>query len=414
MTTAVLAVILAVGPSAASDNTNENAPGLPPGHPKVRQGTAPPGAEELIKQLDATQDLKQRKKSFEVAIALGKLYYAQARYPEAIEYLTQATQKAEPTRAFVLEQRKGIGTQVAGSAESAGCPAGDQGTMETLTSVARDLRKRGKRKEALACARAALQPGLEAEELRGNALFLTGDPKTALAAYERVLAVAERPSALYARAMVLFDSRGEDLKALRQAKDDLGRFLRLEPTGPKAAQAKKTLTRTEAAVASGGLPALVRKRASRPAVAELAPAKTTGEGDQIAPLTPEMIQAVQNTERTPELQQGLAKLVEEGEDHLAHRRYQEALDAYKRVIPFQPDNGRAKAGMAWSLIGLRRQPMADRVWSVAVSADPAAVDKLGDLLAARGDKEEARAVWTKLGETAPSYADSSGLRRKLK
>jgi predicted negative regulator of RcsB-dependent stress response len=58
--------------------------------------------------------------------------------------------------------------------------------------------------------------------------------------------------------------------------------------------------------------------------------------------------------------------------------------------------------------------MADRVWSVAVSADPAAVDKLGDTLAAKGDKAGAKALWSKLAETAPSYADSSSMGAKLR
>ena len=135
---------------------------------------------------------------------------------------------------------------------------------------------------------------------------------------------------------------------------------------------------------------------------------------QLPPLSPEVVESIKNTERTPELQQGLAKLVDEGEEHLAHQRYQEALDAYKRVVPFQPENGRAKAGMAWALVGLQRQPMADRVWSVAVEADPAAVEKLGDALASKGDKAGAKALWKKLSESSPSYAQRAGLSAKLK
>ncbi|HME91925.1 MAG TPA: hypothetical protein VKE49_10910, partial [Myxococcaceae bacterium] len=226
--------------------------------------------------------------------------------------------------------------------------------------------------------------------------------------------------------------------------EDFAAFLRLYPSSPRAEEAKKLLARTEEAIAAGGQDRLAQKRASERKTATVAanppanappggsataaaptnsrapgsangtaPAPTASSG-QPTPLTPEMIEAVRNTERTPELQQGLAKLVEEGEDHLAHGRYQEALDAYKRVVPFQPENGRAKAGMAWSLVRLNRQPMADRVWSVAVSGDPAAVDKLGDALAAKGDKAGAKALWAKLAEAAPTYADSSGIRAKLR
>jgi tetratricopeptide (TPR) repeat protein len=122
--------------------------------------------------------------------------------------------------------------------------------------------------------------------------------------------------------------------------------------------------------------------------------------------------AVRNTEKTPELMQGMQKLIEEGESDLAQGRYQEALDAYKRVVPFQPDNGRAKAGMAWALVGLGR-PMADRVWTVAVQADPSAVDKLGDTLKSKGDEKGAKGVWQKLSASDPNYAQRAGLAQKL-
>jgi hypothetical protein len=62
---------------------------------------------------------------------------------------------------------------------------------------------------------------------------------------------------------------------------------------------------------------------------------------------------------------------------------------------------------------MNRQPMADRVWQVAVNADPAAVDKLGDALKAKGDAAGAKALWTKLAQTAPAYASQSGLQGKL-
>ena len=136
--------------------------------------------------------------------------------------------------------------------------------------------------------------------------------------------------------------------------------------------------------------------------------------DGLPQLTPDMVDAVKNTELTPEVVQGLGKLVEEGEEHLAHARFQEALDAYKRVVPFQPDNGRAKAGMAWALVGLNRQPMADRIWGVAVQSDAAAVDHLGDTLQAKGDGASAQALWKKLAQTSPPYAAASGLPKKIR
>jgi TolA-binding protein len=54
--------------------------------------------------------------------------------------------------------------------------------------------------------------------------------------------------------------------------------------------------------------------------------------------------------------------------------------------------------------------MADNVWNVAAQT-PDAIVELGDSLKAKGDEEGARAVWTRLKETVPSYA--SKLEGKL-
>ena len=403
-------------PPSPAPSGESKAADLPPGHPQVRPGNAAPTADQILKQLDATPDLKKREKTFEVASALGKLYYSHARYAEAAEYLGQATQKAESARAlYVAQHPRAAGT---GSAPDGACGSIAEKTLEVQTTAARQMAQKGNASGALSCLRAALEPELEVEELRANALFLTGNSPGALAGFERALAISgDRVYGLYGRALVLFDSRGDDLKALQKVKEDLTHFLRLEPTGEKADYARKLLARTDEAISAGGITKLVQKKdaelkAAPTRVASRPPAPAANQ--QLPAVSPEIVESIKNTERTPELQAGLAKLVEEGEDHLAHGKYQDALDAYKRVVPFQPDNGRAKAGMAWAMVGLQRQPMADRIWSVAVGGDPAAVDKLGDVLAAKGDKAGAKALWKKLAETAPTYAQSSGLSAKLK
>ncbi|HEX4803776.1 MAG TPA: hypothetical protein VFV14_09700 [Myxococcaceae bacterium] len=387
---------------------------LPPDHPQVRPGRSAPSADQILKQLDSTPQLKQREKTFEIAAAVGKLYYAHARYADAAEYLGQADKKAEPARALYLEQRKRAGAVK--PAREAACGSLEQSTMDARTSAARQLASKGNATAAAECARAALEPALEIEELRGNALFLSGDSAGALASYQRALAIlADRPNALYGRASVLFDSKGDDVNALRQARDDWSRFVRLEPDDARAAYVRRLIGRADAAISAGGLTKLARSDAERkPITTAMNRPAPPAANQQLPPLSPEVVESIKNTERTPELQQGLAKLVDEGEEHLAHQRYQEALDAYKRVVPFQPENGRAKAGMAWALVGLQRQPMADRVWSVAVEADPAAVEKLGDALASKGDKAGAKGLWKKLSESSPSYAQRSGLSAKLK
>lgn len=392
-------------------------PAMPPGHPPMRGGAAP-SADELLQRLDGQSDLKAREKTFEVAAALGKLYYGNARYADAAVFLGQASDKAEGARKLYREQRKKLGS---GSPVAvAGCEEGT--ALEALAKKAQERAAAGDAAGAVACGLGAMQQALEVDELRGNALVLSGDVKGGIQQFDRILQVdGKREAALYGRAMAVMETRGEDVAALKGAKADLEALLTATPASPKAEWARRVKDRVDQAIAAGGMSKLLAKEAqdrkakgpvkAPPFMAMAAPpAPAAGAA---APLTKEQMEAVANTPRTPELEQGLAKLVEEGEEHLARGRYQEALDGYKRVVPFQPENGRAKAGMGWAMVQLNRQPMADRVWMVAVSSDPAAVDKLGDALNAKGDGKGAKALWAKLKESAPQYAAQSGLQKKL-
>jgi tetratricopeptide (TPR) repeat protein len=388
---------------------------LPTGHPPVKEGASARTADELLKRLDATPNLKERVKTFEIAASIGKLYYGSARYSDAAVYLGEAEKLAEPARALFLKQRKMLAKKGMPTLEAARCETSPNSPLSAQLEKSKRRADGGELAAATRCLLASLEPVLEVSELRAKALFLAEDAKGALATYERVLGVSEdRPESLYGHAGALFDTQGDNVPALRRAKAEWERYLRLDPKSVKTGQVQKLIRRCDEAIAAGGLTAFARSHASkattRLADAAKPPASATGEG--IAPVTPDMIQAIKNTERTPELESGLSKLIDEGEEHLARGRYQEALDAYKRVVPFQPDNGRAKAGMAWALVGLNK-PTADRIWSVAVSADPAAVDKLGDTLTAKGNKADAKALWTKLATTDPAYAERAKLSKKV-
>src|SRR5262249_47011717 len=282
-----------------------------------------PSADEILKQLDSTPQLKQREKTFEIASAVGKLYYAHARYADAAEYLGQADKKAEPTRAVYLEQRKRAGAL--GPGRDAGGGTLEQSTMDARTAAARQLASKGNAGAATECARAALEPALEIEELRGNALFLDGDSGEALASYQRALAIfADRPNALYGRASVLFDSKGDDVTALRQARDDWSRFVRLKPDDARVPYVRKLIGQADAAISVGGLTKWARKGDAerKPITTAMDRPAPPAANQQLPPLSSEVVESIKNTERTPELQQGLAKLVDEGEEHLAHQRYQ--------------------------------------------------------------------------------------------
>jgi tetratricopeptide (TPR) repeat protein len=386
--------------------------GLPPGHPSISGGKAAPSARDILQQLDATPDLKTRAKPFEVAASVGKLYFTQARYLDAEVYLRQALDGAAPLRALYLAEHRRV-TGKLPDAQAAGCPPEASATLGALAARAQERAKASDHATAAACALQALEPALEAGALLGNALFLGHDTPGALVAYGWVLEVdALQPLALYGRAGVRFDSRPDDMAALRSVKKDLTAFLAQWPNLPQSPEAKALLARTEVLLRAGGL---AKAEAARPKVAPQSEVAALPPGPNEAPpaLSADTVEAIRSTERTPELQKGLAELVQQGEEALSKGQYQAALDAYRRVVPFEPENGRAKAGMAWALVGLNRQPMADRVWSVAVQSDPQAVETLGDTLLQKGNAQGARALWAKLAETAPAYADKANLKKKL-
>ncbi|MCY1020487.1 tetratricopeptide repeat protein [Pyxidicoccus sp. MSG2] len=385
---------------------------LPEGHPPMSgTGRAPPSADELLRQLDSTEGLRDREKTFEIASSLGRLYYVNGRNTDAVIYLLQAEARARPARDLFLAQRKKLGKAAVPSSAAAGCGFSAGTSVEDMTAAAQERAKKGDTAGAAACARAALAPVLDVEMMRANALFLSGDLDGALAAYAAVLEVEPtHEEALYSRSALLFETKGEDVAALKQARAGFDAMVAAHPDSQRAPMAKRMSTLAEETVKAGGRKKLLASRAEdrriRLSQAAAAPA------DAPRPLSQEAIDAVQNTERTPELEQGLAKLVDEGEEHLSKGRYQEALANYTRVVPFQPENGRAKAGMAWALVGLGR-PMAARVWGVAVQADPAAVEKLGDTLKSKGDEKGAKALWEKLAADAPNYPNKAALQAKL-
>ncbi len=393
---------------------------LPSGHPAVgTAATAPeaqPSEQELLKQLDAAKGLKESEKPYEVSGALGKLYYGRARYKDAADFLDQAVRAAEPTRTFYLEQRrKALAAKKPLPNSVAGCERTESATLSSLTAAAREKAKAGDPAAGASCALVALGPVRESYAMLANARYLGGDAAAALAARDRQLETFDGDTeARFARAAMLLDAHGDDVKALARAKADFSTVVKLDAAGARGTRAQAFLDRVDRALAAGGLTALVGKEAEASrAAAPAATAAPAAARDEVV-ITPQMMEAVKNTERTPELEAGFLKLLDEAEEHLARGRYQEALSNCARVVPFEPDNARAKSSMAWALVQLDRQPMGDRVWGLAVGADPSALERLGDVLKTKGDSVGAKRLWAKLAQSAPSYASSSKLGEKLK
>ncbi len=365
----------------------------------------PPSADELVKKLDATAGLKEKDKPFEIAASLGRLYFGQGRYRDAQTFFKQAVEGADDARMLYLAQKKLAGARPLPSAADVGCLPTPDATLVGLHDKAKVLTAAKNAPGAVACLKAALAPVAELEVLLGHTQFLLHDAGAALFTYTRALDTFEsNADARYARAALTLDSFGDDVAALNRAKADFERFLTDVPTSPRAPTAKRLLERTTAAIAAGGLSKLT---ITPEQVAAIAPATPNV---QPPVLSKETMEAFQNAPRTPEMEQNFAKLISDAEEHLARGRFQDALNAYKQVMPYQPENARLRAGMAWTMIKLNRQPMADNVWRVATQ-NPDAVIELGDSLKAKGDGEGARAVWQRLKDSVPSAA--SRLEGKL-
>ncbi|WNG60713.1 hypothetical protein F0U59_42915 [Archangium gephyra] len=410
---------------------------MPEGHPPMT-GRAPPSAAELLQQLDSMQGLREREKTFEIASSLGKLYYTNGRAADSIPYFMQAEERGKTARELFLAQRKKLGQVAVQSPSEAKCGFSSATPVEEMVVVAAERAKKGDTAGAAACARAALEPVLDVESMRANAHFLSGDAAGALKTYERVLEVEPTSAdALFGRSALLYETKGESLTSLRTAYEGFEAFLAAHPDSPRAALARKLARMTDEAVKAGGMAKWQATRAEdrriRASKLDLTPGgpmmaqgpmaggglrgggaagPMAGGGDTAAPtISQETVQAMQNVERTPELEAQLTQTVEQGEELLAKGRYDEALAAYRQVMPLRPD-GRVKAGLAWTLVGLGK-PTADRVWGVAVGSDPAAVDQLGETLKAKGDMKGAKALWTKLAASAPDYAAQASLQAKL-
>jgi tetratricopeptide (TPR) repeat protein len=352
-----------------------------------------PSASEVMKKVESSPELKDKDKPFEIAVSLGKLYLGQGRYSDAALYFSQALSAAAEARRLA----KQLGTASATTPIPAQCEPTADKTLAQLVERTKAAQAAGpsKRDEAIGCARAAVSALPEVDVLAGHSLFLNGSFDDALKTYSQSLdTFPNNLEARYARAALVLDSKGDDVKFLQSAKVDFELVTAAKPPSARQRQAETLLKRTVEALAAGGL----SKVAPAPSTAQAAATPTP----TAPPLSPQMMEAFQNTPRTPEMEAKFEKLVVDAETHLAKGRFQEALDNYKQVMPFQPDNARLRAGMACSLFGLQK-PMAERVWTVA-SQSPEAIDALGDRLKSLGDSAGAKAVWTRLKATVPAYA----------
>jgi Flp pilus assembly protein TadD len=127
-------------------------------------------------------------------------------------------------------------------------------------------------------------------------------------------------------------------------------------------------------------------------------------------------EAVQGTERTPQLEKGLDELLVEGEAALDRGDYQAARDSIVRVMPMRPNDARTAADLGAAMRGLGRSEMAQRTLSRALQLDPKqprALFEQGKLLAAQGDTAGARKSFEALQQSDAKFAQAHGVDKEL-
>ena len=340
-------------------------PALPPGHPPMGDGGVAPSADAIVRRLDAMPGFKNRDLTFEVGASIGRLYASEGRFQDARGYFERALAKAEAPRRWYAQKLRELGG--APPAPSAECAPDDEKTLLVLFTKAKALPSKA---AAASCLRAALEPVAELERRTGDTLFLLGESKAAIGQYERSLELfPEQADTRYALGAALLDARGTNAESRSRAVRELKAFLAAAPNSPRAPQAARLVK-----VAEGPPESALRPEpqpAPRPAP-QMPPGAPPAASDE-----------------------SLATFYSQAEAALAAHDFERARQVYLQVMPSHPEDPRMRAGLAWTMLSLNRQPMADRVWQVALES-PEAIESLAARLAERGDSAGAQALRARL------------------
>lgn len=450
--------LCAIALAACSDRPQPaGAPGAPldPNDPKA-----------LLAAVDRMQgDMKDQPKSFEVLSALGNLYYENGRYLEAIDTLRQALARAQPVE---VEAQK---LRLNGTKPAKELPLECRRTPTFgLEQIAVQAAKRaaGDAAGALRCYDEALSSVLTARQRRANALYLIGQPEVALVEQRRVLEKEpNNPEALFFVGAILLEKSGGEDKKLEEGRKYWKKLVEVAPGHPRAALAKESLPKLKELFTPKATPAPVAAGSALPPghpptdgpirqAPPLAPGQTelppnhppmdaapspagapaaVGGNAPGAPMahsgatsaelaagqpSPEALKAIEDavnqTERTPEVEKGLDDLVAQGEADLDAGRAAEARSKFVRVMPMRPNDARVAAGMGGAVRALGRAEMAERVLTRALELDPKnprALLELSRIDAARGDKAAARKKLEQVLAQSPAWAKPRGVAAEL-
>jgi tetratricopeptide (TPR) repeat protein len=379
----------------------------------------------LLAQVDQLSgQLKDKPKTFEVLTALGNLYYENNRFLDAVDSFRQALDLSSPAESEVSALRK-AGTKPAQDLPLECRRSGPGYGLEQIRAAAKSLDP----PHRLKCLESAVEPALALRARRANALYLVGNPDGALAEHRKLLEESpDYPESLFfVGAVTLEEARG-DKKKLEEGKKYWKRLLAVAPDHPRAELVRKSLPKADEMFAkpremasASGLPPGHPVPENHPKVAGNDPAAPMAHSgapsDRVDPNAVAAIaDAVKNTERTPELEQGLDKLTAQAEQLLDQDKFQEARDAIVRVMPMRPGDARTAAILGGAMRGLGRAEMAERTLSVALKNDPRqprALYEMGRLRASLGDKAGAGESFRALQAADAQFARAHGVAEQL-
>ena len=323
-------------------------------------GTA--DSKSLLSMVEAIKgQLKDRPRDFSINVALGNLYYDNGRFIEAVQYFTEAFEliaasekhvaglvatKALPTKTPVPEACK---FDRPGDEEHA--KGLRQRTLESIASTGTQL-EAGDPKGALACWGQLVLPLANIHAKRGNAWYLVGNSDKARQDHTAALALDPNnaEALFFSGAITLELSRGEPAK-LAEGKRFWEKLLKVAPDSSRASMVKETLPKVDELFG----PHAQDPMAGHPPVAGESRQMPQGPG----PLPAGVAEAAANVPRTAETEAALDKMTADAEALLGKGEWQQALDAFKGVMPLKP-SGRLALGMGIALRELGK-PTAERV-----------------------------------------------------
>jgi tetratricopeptide (TPR) repeat protein len=372
----------ASAPPAEAEAASDDAPDLPPGHPKI---SGEGSSDDLLAQVETMKrELQGRTKPLEVLLALGDLYLEKQRYLDAIDWYRQAVTMAEPSFAKLEAlPRPPAAAKVPEPVRTACRREGHQG-FESLSSQAEVQARKGALSAAAYCWRQALDPALLARARRGYAFLLAGNPSQAVSDEEWVLHRApDLGEALFFQGAALVELAGDDVALLRRARDSWRRVLQVEPANSNAQSIRKGIAELESRIRTGG-------KSSTPAPA-VANARSAPDPGTLSAGATESIAKLDVSD--PEFWKTAEAQLSQGEALLAAGSYDQARENIKGILPVlmmkatdSPLLPRVLSAMGVAYLRLGNRELGPRMLEMALERDPKNVSARAALDAFKQDR----------------------------